>query len=157
MRLRDGLAPVRGLRTDSTTRTRLGPELPAELRANLWAVDCQTGDRPLGWRRPSVTVADRDGVAEVALHHRRCQEPRWEPATSLPRFGVHQSRRSGGFAVPGEDLGMFLVNPSCEVAVLVATDTGQLPWAPTSPPGWNPGGPTGRGCPVSPGRWTATC
>jgi hypothetical protein len=42
--------------------------LLAELGENLWAVDCQTCDRPLGRRSPSVTVAAiRTGVAEVAL------------------------------------------------------------------------------------------
>ncbi len=113
---------VRGLKTDATTRARLGPHLLAELEANLWAVDCQTCDRPLGRRTPSLTVADSGGVAEAALHHPRCQKPRWETTATLPRFGSHQSWRAGGFAVRG--MTVLLVNPACEVAMLVATDTG---------------------------------
>jgi hypothetical protein len=118
------MARVRGLRTDAVTRTRLGPALLAELRANLWAVDCQTCDRPLGRRKPSLTVADNGGLAEVALHHRRCQAPRWEYAAWLPRFGVHQSWRTGGFVAPDRDLAVVLVNPACEVAALVTTGNG---------------------------------
>ncbi|MEV8441738.1 hypothetical protein AB0425_30525 [Actinosynnema sp. NPDC051121] len=112
------------MRIDATTRDRLGPGLAAELAENLWAVDCPTCDRPLGLRSPSVTVAEADGLAEVALHHRRCQSPRWEAADRLPRFGWRPSRRSGGFAVSGGGLVVFLVNPSCEVARLLATDAG---------------------------------
>ena len=118
------MARVRGLRTDAVTRARLGPVLLTELRANLWAVDCQTCDRRLGLRRPSLTVADDGGIAEVALHHRRCQAPRWVRSARLPRFGVHQSWRTGGFVAPARDLAVVLVNPACEVATLAATGTG---------------------------------
>ncbi|WP_242903647.1 hypothetical protein [Actinomadura terrae] len=120
------MAKVRRVRTDTTIRNRLGPELLAELRTNLWAIDCQTCNQPLGRRKPSLTVTESGGFAEVALHHRRCQGPRWEFAARLPWFGSHPSWRSGGFTVSGEGEGLtvFLVNPSCEVAKLVSTDTG---------------------------------
>lgn len=48
---------VSKLLTDSTTENRLGPELLAELRANLWAVDCQTcGGRFGRWEKPALIV-----------------------------------------------------------------------------------------------------
>ncbi len=113
---------VRGLKTDATTRARLGPGLLAELEANLWAVDCQTCNRPLGRRKPALTVAANGEVAEASLHHTRCRRPSWESTAELPRLGVHQSWRSGGFAVRGTTV--FLVNPACEVALLLASGSG---------------------------------
>ena len=89
------------MKTEATTRARLGPDLLTGLAANLWAIDCQTCNRPLGRRKPSLTVAESDGVAEAAPHHPRRQAPRWETTTRLPRFGLHQGWRSGGFAVRG--------------------------------------------------------
>jgi hypothetical protein len=113
---------VRGLKTDATTRARLGRDLLAELEANLWAIDCQTCDRPLGSRKPSLTVVDSGEVAIAALHHARCRKPGWETVATLPGLGPHQSWRSGGFSVRG--MTVVLVNPACEVATLVAAGSG---------------------------------
>ncbi|KOG07673.1 hypothetical protein [Streptomyces viridochromogenes] len=113
---------VSRLLTDSTTRARLGPELLAELRANLWAVDCQTCGRGFGrWERPALTVQATADTADASLHHRGCRSPQWlESPTSDRRVFTdfpHATWRAKLVLLTGSTL-VFLVNPSYEVAQL---------------------------------------
>ncbi|SEP47020.1 hypothetical protein [Amycolatopsis saalfeldensis] len=119
-----GLRRAQRLKIDKVIRARLDDEFLAELTANLWIVDCQTCGRALGPRRPALVIAECAGVAEATLHHAGCQDSRWEAVEQLPRFAGSPSWRSGGFAVPGTGALVFLVNPTCEAALLAATGTG---------------------------------
>ncbi|TDD79220.1 hypothetical protein E1293_24015 [Actinomadura darangshiensis] len=69
-------------RIDPETQKRLGSQVLADLRANLWPVDCQTCGRPLGrWGKPSLEVRAQDGIATASLHHQRCRPPAWSDGT----------------------------------------------------------------------------
>ncbi|MDG9720673.1 hypothetical protein [Streptomyces sp. DH24] len=114
---------VSKLLTDSTTETRLGPELLAELRANLWAVDCQTCGRRFGrWERPALTVQVAADTADASLHHRGCRSPRWLelPTSDESEFTAfpHVTWRAGLILLPTGSTLVFLVNPYYELAML---------------------------------------
>jgi hypothetical protein len=92
----------RRLKIDPVIRERLGDQLLTEL----------------------TVIAERAGVAEATLHHAECQDSRWELVDHLPRFVRSPSWRSGGFAFPDTGLLVCMVNPTCEAALLAATERG---------------------------------
>ncbi|WP_432082091.1 hypothetical protein [Streptomyces sp. WAC 04229] len=114
---------VSRLLTDSITEERLGPRVLAELRANLWAVDCQTCGRRLGrWERPALTVQAAGDTADASLHHRGCRPPRWLECRTGDRTGFtdfpHVTWRASLILLPTGDTPVFLVNPAYELAML---------------------------------------
>lgn len=114
---------VSKLLTDPDTEARLGPGLLAELRAGLWAVDCQTCGRRFGrWEKPALTVQAVADAAEASLHHRGCRSPRWleyptGDATEFTAF-PHVTWRAALLLLPTGSTPVFLVNPSYEFAML---------------------------------------
>lgn len=113
---------VSRLLADPTTKALLGPELLAELHANLSAVDCQTcGGRFGRWERPALTVRATADAADASLHHRGCRSPRWLECPAGDRGAFtgfpHATWRAKLVMLTGSTL-VFLVNPSCEVASL---------------------------------------
>lgn len=115
------------LATDSTTEARLGPALLTELRATLWAVDCQTcGGRFGRWEKPSLTVQAVADAADASLHHHKCRSPRWlegptgddSEVTAFP----HVTWRAGLILLSPSNTPVFLVNPTYELATLRRDD-----------------------------------
>ncbi|MGA4843632.1 hypothetical protein [Streptomyces sp. G45] len=112
---------VSRLRTDATTRSRLGPAVIAGLKADLWAVDCQTCGGPLGrWSAPALDVGEEDGLATASLHHPRCRPPAWhDHLLDSPEGRARLTWRAGCARLPAVSaLPVFLVNPSYECALL---------------------------------------
>ncbi len=111
---------VSRLRTDAVTKGSLGPAVIAELKAQLWPVDCQSCGRPLGrWTAAALEVEAQDAVAAAALHHPRCRRPAWQdhpPGTSARRPLL--SWRAGCALLPPGGVPTFVVNPSYECALL---------------------------------------
>jgi len=113
--------------TDRVTREKLGLVGLAEVRANLWPVNCQTCGQPLGADPPVLCVDDIMIFGSASLHHLACQAPRWRSQGRLSpaRGGSSQAIRL--LLVPVEPEGqrgpepLMLVNPSLEV-VLLAPD-----------------------------------
>ncbi|MCI3928451.1 hypothetical protein [Streptomyces sp. AN091965] len=108
------------------TKGSLGPAVIAELKAQLWPVDCQSCGRPLGrWTAAALEVAAQDAVAAAALHHPRCRRPGWQDrpiGTSTERPLL--SWRAGCTLLPPGGVPTFLVNPSYECALLRRTRDG---------------------------------
>lgn len=89
--------PVGTFLTDPTTRGEFGEQGLALLRTRLYPKDCQTCDRPLDGRVPSLVVDDQ-GFCEIAtLHHPDCRPPGWHPdppavfGAGTPTFRSHLS------------------------------------------------------------------
>jgi hypothetical protein len=60
---------------------RLGPELLADPRANLYAHDCQTW--PPSWRRSSLAVQAEGDLAAVSLHHTGYRAPALDDTVTI--------------------------------------------------------------------------
>ncbi|MBV7698335.1 hypothetical protein [Streptomyces sp. TRM70350] len=118
---------VSRLLTDPTTEARLGPDVLAELRAGLWAVDCQTCGRRFGrWEKPALTVQAVADTADASLHHRGCRSPRWREYSTgeereLTTF-PHVTWRAKLILLPTGNTPVFLVNPYYELAMLRRDD-----------------------------------
>jgi hypothetical protein len=111
------------MRIDPATRERLGPQVIADLEANLRPVDCQTCGRSLGrWGKPALEVRAEDGFATASLHHQRCRPPAWVEGSLQTGRGKHLTWRAGCFLLPPGNVPLFLVNPSYEYAFLREDD-----------------------------------
>ena len=110
---------------DPVVRSRLGERTLADLRRNLWAIDCQSCGRAFGrFRTPVLGVRDHGDTATVALHHRRCLPSPWVDAPEVSLAGEPMlSWRASVALLPGDRL-LFLVNPSCESAMLLPDGDG---------------------------------
>lgn len=107
------------LATDSATEARLGSQLLADLKVNLWRVDCQTCGRPFRWwDTPALVVYAQGGLAVASLHHQRCRPPGWHDEPHPPAARPSLTWRAGTCVLPSSGLAMFVVNPSYESAVL---------------------------------------
>ncbi|QUH02014.1 hypothetical protein HUO13_15475 [Saccharopolyspora erythraea] len=118
---------VSRLLIDPSTQTRLGAEVLAELRANLWPVDCQTCGRPFGrWEKPALAVQEVANIADVSLHHRGCRKPRWleySPATEAEFSAFpHVTWRANPFLLRITNALVVLINPYLEYASLRRDD-----------------------------------
>ncbi len=118
---------VRKLRTDAATRSKLGPDVMADLKAGLWALDCQSCGRPFGrWRAPALEVhAEDGGVAIAVLNHLRCRPPAWHDRPLEPPRPF-LTWQAGTFLLAPGGVPVFLVNPSYEAALLRRDSGG--PW-----------------------------
>jgi len=114
--------------TDRVTREKLGAEGLAEVKANLWPVNCQTCGQPLGADPPVLCVDDIMIFGSASLHHLACQAPRWRSQGRLSpaRGGLSEATRL--LLVPldpegeGSSEPLMLVNPSLEVVLLAPND-----------------------------------
>jgi ATP-dependent Clp protease protease subunit len=116
---------MRKLKVDPATRARLGRSLLDQVRARLWAVDCQTCGRPFDRDVPALVV-HRDGdLATASLHHRYCRAPQWSDSPAPPSWGPPTvTWRAVTLLLEPRGLPIFLVNPSYEVLALRWTGTG---------------------------------
>jgi hypothetical protein len=64
-------------------RAQLGGALDNVL-ASLWALDCQSCNRPLAGRRPAQSVDDMVSWASASLHHEKCRPSRWNDDSVVP-------------------------------------------------------------------------
>lgn len=113
-------------RTDPAAGARLGPGTLADLKANLFAVDCQTCGRPFGrLGRPALEVQAEAGFGTASLHHHRCRPPAWIDGPVDLGVRRHLTWRAGCFLMPPTGLPVFLVNPSYEYALLREGDDGR--------------------------------
>jgi hypothetical protein len=111
---------------DRKTRDKLGEDGLAEVRAQLYAEDCQTCGRPLGTGAPALVVDDMNEWAVAGLHHRGCRAAEWNDGTVIrgPAGATTTwCAQSALFPVPtasGEraSCAMLIVNPSLEVLYL---------------------------------------
>lgn len=105
---------------DPVVEARLGADVLADLKVNLWAVDCQTCGRRLSrWGTPALVVHADGDTAVASLHHQRCQRSGWEARPPLaPGDRPHLTWRAGTAVLPASGLALFLVNPSYEAALL---------------------------------------
>jgi hypothetical protein len=114
------------LLTDSTTETKLGAEVLAELAANLWPVDCQTCGRPFSrWAKPALSVQAVADRADASLHHRGCRLPGWrdyEPGAESEIVAFPHVTWRAGLVLLSEGVPVFLANPYYELATLTKTD-----------------------------------
>ncbi|MDN3356714.1 hypothetical protein [Actinomadura sp. DC4] len=122
------------LRTEATTRARLGEKVLNELRTQLRPVDCQTcGRRFRRWQTPALAVYADGPVAIALIHHGRCHPAGWHDEPYRSPGGVpHLTWRAGAFTLPAEvapalltdDVPFFLVNPAYEAMPLHRDDDG---------------------------------
>jgi hypothetical protein len=110
---------------DQKTRDKLGKDGLAEVRARLWARDCQTCGRPLGKETPSLCIDDAGDWAAASLHHPDCRTAIWNDSTVLSAPGnPHLSWTSVSFTFPARRGGeadprpSVLVNPGLEMIFL---------------------------------------
>lgn len=104
---------------DPVILSRLGKQTVAELQRNLWAIDCQTCGSPFKrFSSPVLGVRDHGDVASAMLHHRRCLQIPWENATEVRLTGVPTLSWRASVSLLSEDVPLFLVNPSCESALI---------------------------------------
>lgn len=120
---------------DRKTRDILGEDGLAEVRAQLYAVDCQTCGRPLGTGAPALVVNEADEWAMAELHHRGCRAAEWNDGTVIGGSAgatITWRAESALFPVPtasGEraSCAALIVNPSLEVLWLYAGAAGWRP------------------------------
>jgi hypothetical protein len=123
---------LKKVETDQVTRSRLGGQALADVRALLWAIDCQTCGQPFPrWSTPALNVYADERIANASLHHRRCQAPGWrawpegDSGTGDLAHLAHLTWRAASFTMdmaagmPEFRVPMFLVNPSLEETLLV--------------------------------------
>jgi hypothetical protein len=130
-----GLVSVLKIICDRKTRDKLGEDGLAEVRAQLYAVDCQTCGRPLGTGAPALVVDEMDEWAMAGLHHRGCRVAEWNDGTVIGGSAgatITWRAESALFPVPtasGEraSCAMLIVNPSLEVLWLYAGAGGWRP------------------------------
>jgi hypothetical protein len=120
---------------DRKTRDKLDEDGLAEVRAQLYAVDCQTCGRPLGTGAPALVVNEMDRWAVAELHHRGCRAPEWNDGAVIGSAGatITWCAESALFPVPTTSgvrasCAMLIVNPSLEVL-----------WLYPEARGWRPG------------------
>lgn len=111
------------LRTDRTTRKKLGRAGLAEVAAHLWPVDCQTCGASLDGERPALVVNDLEVFADASVHHSRCRAPEWDDShrivTPAGRLLTHAANTVLLPLQQGDDgeVGLWpgmLVNPGLE-------------------------------------------
>jgi ATP-dependent Clp protease, protease subunit len=107
------------LKVDPVTRSRLGRTVLADVRARLWAIDCQTCGQPLHRDPPALVVDHDDGLATATLHHPHCRAPEWCEGTRP----VTPTWRAAAFRWMPAGTPVFVVNPSCEATRLRWTGT----------------------------------
>lgn len=120
---------------DRKTRDKLGEDGLTEVRAQLYAVDCQTCGRPLGTGAPALVVNAMDDWAMAGLHHRGCRSAEWNDGAAIESSAgatITWSAESALFPVPtasGEraSCAMLIVNPSLEVLFLYSGTAGWRP------------------------------
>ena len=120
---------------DRKTRDKLGEDGLAEVRAQLYAVDCQTCGRPLGTGAPALVVDEMNEWAVAGLHHRGCRAAEWNDGTAIRSSAgaaVSWCAESALFPVPTASGGrascaMLIVNPSLEVLYLYPRAGGWRP------------------------------
>jgi hypothetical protein len=120
---------------DRKTHERLGEDGLAEVRAQLYAVDCQTCGRPLGTDAPALVINEMHDWAMAGLHHRGCAAAEWNDGTVIGASAgatVTRCAESAFFPVPtahGEraSCAMLIVNPSLEVLFLYPGTAGWRP------------------------------
>jgi hypothetical protein len=113
------------LAIDRTVHSALGDTVVADLRSRLVPIDCQTcGARLDDSAVPTMAVDVLGSKAFAALHHEACRPSDWRKVAETLRTGPHLTWRAGSFVMPGIDLAMILVNPTCEGAQL--TQRGML-------------------------------
>jgi hypothetical protein len=119
---------------DRKTRDKLGEDGLTEVRAQLYAVDCQTCGRPLGTDAPALVVNAVDDWAMAGLHHRGCRSAEWNDGVIEFSAGatITWSAESILFPVPTASGGrarcaMLIVNPSLEVLYLYPGAAGWRP------------------------------
>lgn len=104
---------------DPVIRSRIGEQTLAAISRNLWAIDCQTCGRPFGrFRTPALGVRDYGDAALVLLHHRNCLRAPWEEVAGTRPTGSRTLSWKAGAGFLPEGVLLFLVNPSCESAMI---------------------------------------
>lgn len=103
----------------------------AKVRAQLYAVDCQTCGRPLGTDAPALVVNAMGEWAMAGLHHRGCRAAEWNDGAVIESSAgdtITWSAESALFPVPTAASGerascaVLIVNPSLEVLFPVPGD-----------------------------------
>ena len=110
---------------DQNTRDKLGEDGLAEVRASLWAQDCQSCGRPLGSGPPALCVDDVSEFATASLHHPRCRPARWNDGSVIYAAGGDMvSWCARTFMLPAmagrkaDPRPVLLVNPGLEMIML---------------------------------------
>lgn len=125
---------------DEDIRQRLGEDGLADLRACLWAADCQSCGRFLGDDPPSLCIDDVLVFALASLHHQRCRVPGWSDSMIVAgSSGEFVSFVTRMVLLPlagrgGEELWpMMVINPGLECLELSRGEDGQWRVRPDSP------------------------
>jgi hypothetical protein len=116
---------LRKVTVDPVIRSHFGDSVLADLRASMWAKDCQTCGRPFGrFDTPALAVQSTPLMARAMVHHKRCRPAPWQELSGeIPVHTPHLSWRAGSPLYP-ESTPIFLANPSLESAVLVRQPDG---------------------------------
>jgi hypothetical protein len=110
---------IEQLAMDRTVHSALGETVVADLRSTLVPVDCQTCGAGFDDSAvPTLAVDVLGSKAFAALHHEGCRPSEWRKVAETLRTGPHLTWRAGSFVLPGVDLPMIVVNPTCEGAQL---------------------------------------
>ncbi|GAB1646774.1 hypothetical protein [Krasilnikovia sp. MM14-A1259] len=113
---------------------RLGEDGVRETMDSLYAVDCQTCNRPLAGTTASLVVTDLMMFLQAELHHRRCRKSEWNDSGLVRSSGeATLSHRTLTVLLPwsnntGEPTTMqpvFILNPGLESVFLDRDDDGR--------------------------------
>ena len=116
---------------DARIHEKLGEDGVRLTLASLWAVDCQTCNRPLRGDVPALFVDDAITFAIATLHHQRCRTSAWKdegsinvvssPTVSYTCISLVLQATAGR----EEDRAALVVNPRLEMLFLTPTTPGQ--------------------------------
>jgi hypothetical protein len=116
---------------DDRIREKLGEDGARLALQSLWAVDCQTCNRPLQSDVPALVVDDAITFAIATLHHQRCHTSAWKdegainvansPTVSYTCLSLVLQATAGREG----DRAALLVNPRLEMLFLKRTPLGQ--------------------------------
>jgi hypothetical protein len=116
---------------DDRIREQLGDDGVRLALASLWAVDCQTCNRPLRGDVPSLAVDDAIAFAIATLHHQRCRPSQWKdegsinvansPTVSYTSLSLVLQATEGSQG----DRAALVVNPRLEMLLLKRSPLGQ--------------------------------
>lgn len=111
---------LRKVKVDPASRSRLGEPVLAELRAIMFAVDCQSCGRPFGrFGTPVLAVDSAERLARASVHHRRCRTTPWRGLSEPPSPDTPHLSWRAAVALYPDGMPVFLVNPSLEAAMLI--------------------------------------